>query len=278
MRPALAVVLGSALLLLLPLPPVLETPLRGAWAALLVGILVWQLLKPFVVQRHLIAAWLRIPSRRAPARYVRALFDEYADRYDRHLLYDLHYAAPNLVRTIVGDRLDGRPEAVVADLGCGTGLCGPLFRRVADRLVGVDLSPRMLQEARRREVYDELLEADLVAFLDERRDAFDLLIAADVLVYVGDLRPFLRAAAEALRPGGLMALTLEEGSGDGFELRASGRFTHGRGYLERVVGDCGLRLEAVRQAPIRREAGLPVAGLVALVARSPVIGCAQSSR
>lgn len=278
MRLALAAALGGVLLLLVPLPDGLGIPLRGAWVVLLLGILVWQLLKPFVIQRHLIAAWLHLPSRRAPVRYVRALFDEYADRYDRHLLYDLRYAAPNLVRTIVGDRLDGRPDAVVGDLGCGTGLCGPLFRRVAGRLIGIDLSPRMLREAGRRGVYDELLEADLVAFLDGRRDAFDLLIAADVLVYLGDLEPLLRAAALALRPAGLMALTLEEGSGDGFVLRASGRFAHGEGYLERVVGQCGLQLLAVRRAPIRHEAGEPVAGIVALVARSPVIGCAQSSR
>ncbi|HMU52807.1 MAG TPA: methyltransferase domain-containing protein, partial [Geminicoccaceae bacterium] len=244
MRLALAAALGSLLLLLAPLPPRLAVPLLGGWVVLLAGILVWQLLEPFYVQRHLIAAWLRIPSRRAPVRYVRALFDEYAGRYDGHLLRDLHYAAPNLVRTIVGDRLDGRPDAAVADLGCGTGLCGPLFRRVAGRLVGVDLSPRMLDEARRREVYDELVEAEIVAFLRDRRDDFDLLIAADVLVYLGDLGPLFRAAALALRPAGLMALTVEEGSSDGFALRSSGRFVHGRAYVERAVLEAGLRLVA----------------------------------
>ena len=104
----LAAVAGSVLLLAVPLPRKLETPLRGLWVLLLTGIVAWQVLKAAMVQRHLVAAWLGLPMRRAPASYVRSLFDEYADRYDRHLLHDLDYAAPNLLRAAVGDRLAGR--------------------------------------------------------------------------------------------------------------------------------------------------------------------------
>jgi predicted TPR repeat methyltransferase len=277
-RLALAAVAGSVLLLVAPLPPSLATPLRGAWVLLLAGIVAWQVVRLLLVQRHLLAAWLRLPSHRAPASYVRSLFDEYADRYDRHLLHDLHYAAPNLVRAIVGDRLDGRQGSVVVDLGCGTGICGPLFRRVAGRLIGVDLSPGMLRIARQREVYDELVEGEAVAFLDRHREAFDLLVAADVLVYVGDLAPLMRAAAGSLRQGGLMALTLEAGEGDAFELAGTGRFRHGEAYLARVVDEAGLRLLLTRQASIRRESGRPVAGLVALIARFSAGSCAESSQ
>ena len=278
MWPALIVVAGSLLLLVLPLPPAVQTPLRAAWIVALAALAAWQVGRLVLAQRHLVAAWLRLPSHRAPATYVRALFDAYADRYDTHLLRDLHYAAPNLVRTIVGDRLEGRPDCRIADLGCGTGLCGPLFRRITARLVGVDLSPGMLREARRRGIYDELVEDEVVRFLGRHRATFDLLIAADVLVYVGDLEPVFRAAAAAMRDDALMAATVEEEPGDGFSLHASGRFAHGEAYLRRVADAAGLRVLDMRRAPIRREAGEPVAGLVVLLARPPVIGRAQPSQ
>ena len=52
------------------------------------------------------------------------------------------------------------------DLGCGTGLCGPLVRPMVDRLTGVDLSARMIEKARSLGVYDRLEQGDIVEFLD----------------------------------------------------------------------------------------------------------------
>ena len=43
------------------------------------------------------------------------------------------------------------------DLGCGTGLGGAAFRAVADRLVGVDLSPAMIAQAAAKDLYDRLV-------------------------------------------------------------------------------------------------------------------------
>jgi SAM-dependent methyltransferase len=51
---------------------------------------------------------------------------------------------------------------LVLELGCGTGLCAALFRPAAARLVGVDVSARMLERARARGLYDELLLGDAV--------------------------------------------------------------------------------------------------------------------
>jgi predicted TPR repeat methyltransferase len=268
MRLMLAALAGSVLLLTVPLPQSLETPLRGLWVLLLTGIVAWQVFKVAMVQRHLLAAWLGLPMRRAPASYVRSLFDEYAERYDQHLLRDLDYAAPNLVRSAVGDRLDGRTDTQVVDLGCGTGLCGPLFRRVSGRLTGVDLSPAMLRQARRCETYDQLVEEDVVGFLARHHRAFDLLIAADVMVYIGDLAPLLRAAAQAMRAGGMMAVTLEADDGDSYRLQGSGRFTHSEAYLARVADQTGWRVVSSRRAAVRREAGQPVDAIVALLGLS----------
>src|SRR6185503_17156267 len=82
----------------------------------------------------------------APAGYVKDLFDSYADRFDDELVEWLHYRTPELLEQLV---LRNPPPAPldILDLGCGTGLCGPLLRPIARRLTGVDLSPNMLAKA-----------------------------------------------------------------------------------------------------------------------------------
>jgi predicted TPR repeat methyltransferase len=75
----------------------------------------------------------------APPDYVEALFDMYAHNFDQHLVERLGYRTPEL---LVTELMAAQPPtgADVIDLGCGTGLCGPLLRPLARQLAGVDLS------------------------------------------------------------------------------------------------------------------------------------------
>lgn len=258
---ALALALGW---LILRLPAAWGAALGALATVLALGLLLRALGRALPGELHLLRALLGLPARRAPAAYVRRLFDSYAARYDRHLMADLDYRVPNLLRDLVGDRLAGSRPAV-ADLGCGTGVLAPLFRGLAGRLDGVDLSPGMLERARRRGLYDELVEADLVAFLAGRPGRYGLLLAADVLPYLGEPGPLLAAAASALRPGGRLALSAELAPGAGTTLTRTGRFAHDPAHLDRAAADAGLEVEERRDAVLRREAGRPVQGFVALL-------------
>ncbi|MBK6472076.1 MAG: methyltransferase domain-containing protein [Betaproteobacteria bacterium] len=94
------------------------------------------------------------------------------------------------------------------DLGCGTGLCGPLLRPLARHLTGLDLSAAMLGRARATGVYDRLEQADAAQFLAAISERFDLVVAADVLIYIGDPGPLFAAAQRAMQRG-LFAFTVE---------------------------------------------------------------------
>ena len=85
---------------------------------------------------------IAVPST-APASYVRALFDDYAARFDVDLVRGLKYRGHVGVVEMIPIRL----YASVLDLGCGTGLAGPLLRPLAQRLIGIDLSSKMLEVA-----------------------------------------------------------------------------------------------------------------------------------
>ncbi len=151
------------------------------------------------------------------------------------------------------------------DAGCGTGLCGPLIAPYARRLVGVDLSARMLARARDRDVYDELVKHELTAYMGGLSGAFDVIVSADTLVYFGPLEEVVAAASNALRPGGRLIFTVEEliapGPDAGYSISMSGRYCHSRQYLDRVLTDANLEPMIV-PAELRLEAGDPVPGLV----------------
>ncbi|CAA9390002.1 MAG: hypothetical protein AVDCRST_MAG64-1141, partial [uncultured Phycisphaerae bacterium] len=214
------------------------------------------------------------PSQASPAA-VGDLFDRYADRFDQHLRETLGYRVPELIaaaveqaRAAAGQARPAEPMDVL-DLGCGTGLCGPLLRRMAGAglLAGVDLSPAMIERARGRGVYDRLEAADLLEALGKRPAAYDLLVAADVLIYFGDLTPIFEPAVAALRPGGLFAFSVEAGEGERFQFHpATRRYAHAEPYLRRLADIFGLRVVKLDPITGRTEAGKPVPGFLVLLA------------
>ena len=89
-----------------------------------------------------------------PQAYVARLFDDYAWRFDKHLIKNLGYRAPALIAEALSAVAPDRRFALALDLGCGTGLMGEALRGRVDRLTGVDLSAAMIAKARERGVYD----------------------------------------------------------------------------------------------------------------------------
>ena len=217
--------------------------------------------------RHMLAAvsGRGVPDR-ADDRYIVKTFDGFAESFDVQLAR-LDYAAPQLVAARLIEHplyLSGR--AALLDAGCGTGWCGPLLRATAGRLVGVDLSTGMLEQARARAVYDELNEAELTAFMRSRPATFDIIVSADVLCYFGRLEEAVRAAHQALLPGGLLCFSVEAladaAAGECFRLGTHGRYAHARQYVEQVMADAGFAPPSIDAAALRLELGTPVQGYI----------------
>ena len=191
------------------------------------------------------------------------LFDDYAPRFDRHLRDTLGYRGPELILAALDEVAPGRRFREALDLGCGSGLAGRALRARVDRLVGVDLSAGMVEQARATGVYEELAAADLVAFLAGRPEGqADLAVAADALVYLGDLHPVCAAAAAALAPGGLFAFTIESGEA-AFALGPALRFRHSDAHVREAAGAAGLTVVRLEPASTRVEAGAEAPGRVA---------------
>lgn len=205
---------------------------------------------------------------RASDRFVTETFDNFAAHFDE-LLRNLAYRAPEILAEAVAEELPPPgADLDVADAGCGTGLCGPLLRPFARNLVGIDLSPAMVERARQRGVYDELVTAELTEFFSTRHDEYDLIVSADTLCYFGALESIFAAAAGALRGRGRFTFTLErigsESAPRGFFLEHHGRYRHTESYVRACLSNAGLEVRAFATAALRMEAGEPVEGLVVL--------------
>jgi predicted TPR repeat methyltransferase len=199
--------------------------------------------------------------------YVEALFDDYAPRFEHSLVDRLEYRAPRELMGLIAEVRLGR-GGTAYDLGCGTGLMGIELRAMVRRLEGVDLSEAMLAEARRKDVYDKLVKADLLAFLGSVEPA-ELVTATDVLNYTGPLPPVLAAVREKLLPGGLFAFSLELHDGpEPVKLRNSLRYAHNGIAAKAASVAAGFEVVAARETVLRRDRGEPVTGLLLVVRRS----------
>ncbi|MGI8516979.1 MAG: class I SAM-dependent DNA methyltransferase [Acidimicrobiia bacterium] len=108
--------------------------------------------------------------------------------------------APLLIRL-----LDPQPDRLYADLGCGT---GRLATRVSDsgaRIVGCDLNLELLRIARKE---CPVVQSVLPDLRWVRRSSFDGAYVGLVLEHVEDEAAFFAQVAEAVRPGGVLAMVI----------------------------------------------------------------------
>jgi len=218
---------------------------------------------------HFLAAFGGRPApERASDDFVRGTFDVHAHHFDDLLRGPLEYRAPELLMEQVLPKLTGVPGRVL-DLGCGTGLCGPLLKPHASCLIGVDLSKPMLEQAEARGLYDELVAAELGAYLQSATGTFDLILAADTFVYLGALEEVFKSSLARLAPGAWLAFTVEHSTitgplAGGFELAPSGRYRHQKASVEEALQAAGFHNICLLPASVRKEAGTAVPSLMVM--------------
>jgi predicted TPR repeat methyltransferase len=200
---------------------------------------------------------------RCPPGYMRNLFDNFAPHYDETMLAKLGYAAHRHLRALA-DRILPRERAPwhILDLGSGTGLVGEAFKDLAagGQLDGIDLAPRMIEAARARGIYDDLILGDIETVLAEPGPSYDLVLAADTMIYIGDAAPTFRGVSARLQPSGFYLFAVESKEGEGWEQTPMHRFRHSESYLRGLAHDVGLDFVDIMGCALRNEAATPVPG------------------
>lgn len=204
----------------------------------------------------------------APKEYLQHLFDQYASFYETHLTQHLKYQVPEKLYTQVFEET-GNEKAIweVVDLGCGTGLCGALFRKMAKKLIGIDLSEKMLAIAEEKKIYDELSLLDVTAALEKYRNT-DLILAADVFTYIGNLSSIFEKAYASLNENGLFAFSVEKTFTEPYELQHSIRYAHSKKYLEALITKNHFTILRFDNLILRKQHNKEVEGYLVLLKKS----------
>ena len=183
--------------------------------------------------------------------YSEKLFDGFADNYEL-VVKNLGYSVPMAV-----GRALGNVKASVVDLGCGTGLVGEVIKGPGVTLTGVDISAKMLEAARAKNIYDRLVQSDVVEFLYNNHN-YDWAIAADVLGYIGDLKEFAAAVS-----GIKLIFTTELYDGtEAYKVMPNGRYKHRQDYVENLLRDNGYTKISCKKMVLRKEDGKDVNGIL----------------
>ena len=215
---------------------------------------------------------------RCPEEYIISLYSTFADKFDDLLVNKLQYQTPTKLRKLVDQSRSPKEQnnfENCLDLGCGTGLSGLAFRDCANSLVGVDLSPEMIERARQRNCYKQLLVGDLESAFHAKSNwnppgSFDLVVACDVFVYIGDLDSIFLHVRQNLSLNGMFAFSTEaldedECSDYPFILHKNARFAHKKSYVENLAREMKFTVNSMIKTVIRRNQGKDVQGFLVIL-------------
>jgi predicted TPR repeat methyltransferase len=115
----------------------------------------------------------------------------------------------------------------------------------------------MLEKARAKNIYDELVKSDIIEFLKLRND-YDWIIAGDVLGYIGKLDEFIKCCRGK---NIIFSIEINDGEED-CKIQANGRFMHNPVAVEKLLikyGFCDIYKENL---DLRMENSIPVKSMI----------------
>ena len=220
--------------------------------------------------RYLVAALdnQQADFEQSPSSYVAELFDQYANTFDSHLTKVLRYQAPDIFYTCLQRHIDIEQgdHYDALDIGCGTGLMAEKIHPYCRTLIGVDLSAKMIEQAKKKGVYTACVQADIVAYTKQTDQRFDLITAADVFPYYGNLAIVLSAVYDVLRPGGTLIYSVETHTEKApYRLNTNGRFQHNKDYAINSASEAGYQIIATDTTSTRQEGPIAIDCLTLLL-------------
>ncbi len=134
------------------------------------------------------------------AEAVAGAYDRWAPVYD--VVFGGVFKSGRAQTAEAANRIGGR----ILEAGVGTGISLPLYRKDC-RLTGIDLSPSMLEKARKQVQRHALSHVEAIEVMDVEDlrfpdEAFDVVIAQYVVTAVPDPERALDEFARVLKPGG----------------------------------------------------------------------------
>ncbi len=136
--------------------------------------------------------------------YDRKTTSNYYETVGRNFEEKLENDEDKLLNNLIPQNLEGK---IVLDLGCGNGRHSEIFcKRGAEKVVAIDLSESMLEEAKARKEEKGLSRLELAqADMDDLpvgKDKFDFIFSRFSLMYSGNMKQVVKTLSESLSDNG----------------------------------------------------------------------------
>jgi predicted TPR repeat methyltransferase len=142
---------------------------------------------------------------------MRAYYDRWAEGYETELLAN-GYATPLRAAEALARHLPDK-AAPVLDFACGTGLAGAALAAQGFTAVdGMDISAAMLEQARRKSVYRNLVQAKADRPFDLEGATYAAIVSSGGIGTGAAPATFIDAIIDQLAPGGRFVLSLNDRS------------------------------------------------------------------
>jgi len=205
-----------------------------------------------VFAAHTLSAFENKPSSN-DALYAKTLFDEFATLYDKRMGQIDYQTLDKLISL----KLDLKGD--ILDLGCGTGLAPEKLKTPENSWTGIDISKNMLEKAKQKNLYDNLLESDILSFLETNTKKYDFILCLDVLPYIQNIETLI----EKCFPSNLI-FSIEKAPDNqkSIFLAPEGRYQHNPQHVENLLKKAGYRNILPHHLILRKENGKNIDGVL----------------
>ncbi len=165
-------------------------------------------------------------------------YDQWSKDYENDLAQDFVYLAPLKTSEVFARHVP--KDARILDAGAGTGLVGVILAEMGyGDMVAMDLSPGMLDEARKKNVYQDFHVMVMGETLDYETDSFDAVVTVGVLTVGHAPASSLDELVRVTKPGGHIVFSLRPDvyEGNGFRERQDELAAQGKWQLAEVTDE-----------------------------------------
>ena len=206
--------------------------------------------------RHLLNSLSDIDNSDLAMEYAKKLHDDKAVFFDNLLTSKLEYKLPKIVTNLLTKNNNRSRLGRILDMGCGTGLFGEEIKSFCDYLEGVDISQSMLNEAIKKNVYDNLINRDIVDYLENFDLNFDIFISLDTFIYIGDINEIFELIVKRNKSKGMFIFSIELNKNNdkkSYNLENSGRYSHKEIYIDDLCKKFNYKKIYFEEIKIRKE-------------------------